>query len=376
MIYNNIYKYGYKHNGSSYHLLPFRFKNIDNSTVCIVNDLGEYLFLTPNQLKDLVKKKLDSKENLYKELRVKQFIVDDESQGLLDSYIIKYRTKKGFLDGFTKLHMIVPTLRCNHSCPYCQVSRVSEDKEKYDMDLGTAKNTADLILRCPSKYITVEFQGGEPLLNFSIIKYIVEYIEGRKEESGKSIDYVVCTNLSMLTSEILEFLKKYKIDVSSSLDGQESLHNENRPKPENDSYELFLKNLQKARDALGIHHVAVLMTTTRKSLSYPKEIVDEYIKLGFKSIVLRPLNPYGFALKTQKHIGYTIEEFMVFYKSVFEYILQLNKNGIDFQESFAKMILRKILTPYPIGFVDNQSPAGAGVGAVLYNYDVFNNRKI
>lgn len=265
--------------------------------------------------------------------------------------------------------MIVPTLRCNHSCPYCQVSRVSVDKQRYDMTLETARNTANLIFRTPAKAITVEFQGGEPLLNYPVIEFIVKYMTSENEKFGKLIDFVVATNLSHLTDDMLDFFKKFKVDISTSLDGPEYIHNPNRPKPENDSYQVLVNNLERARNVLGIHRVAALMTTTRASLSYPKEIVDEYVRLRFKSIFLRPLNPYGFAVKTSHKIGYTIEEFFDFYQKAFEYIVELNRQGIDFQESFAKMILTKILTPFPVGYVDCQSPSGAGVGAALYNYN-------
>lgn len=366
---HNIYKYIQTVSKSKYQLLPFRFKQIDDDCFCVVNDIGEFHFLSRQDLLFLVKKEIQPDEPLYKELRSKYFIVDDESQSLLNGYIIRYRTKKSFLEGFTKLHMIVPTLRCNHSCPYCQVSRVSMDKERFDMSLNTAKNIADLILIGPARRITVEFQGGEPTINFDVVKYIVEYLTAKKDRFKKEIDFVLCSNLSLIDDDMLDFCSEFHIDISTSLDGPAFIHNLNRPKEDHDSHEVFERNLERVRNKLGMQNIAALMTTTKLSLQYPKEIIDEYVRLKFKSIFLRPLNPYGFALKTARQIGYTIEEFIPFYKKAFEYILELNLNGLDFQESFAKMILKKIITPYPVGFVDNQSPSGAGLGAVLYNYD-------
>ena len=70
-----------------------------------------------------------------------------------------------------------------------------------------------------------------------------------------------------------------------------------------------------------------------------------------------------------KAIGYDVEEFVEFYKKALAYIIELNKDGLTFPEAFATMLLRKILTPFPIGYVDLQSPAGAGFGVVVYNYD-------
>ncbi len=368
-MHSPLYRDGYIQNGTPYQLLPFRFAHLANDSLCLVNDLGEYYFVTPDQLRQLVHKKLGNGDVLYRDLRARHFIVDDNTQGILDSWIIKYRTKKSFLDGFTKLHMIVPTLRCNHSCPYCQVSRVSEDKQRYDMTAELAHATVNLIFKSPAKAITVEFQGGEPLLNFPVIKLVVQRMAAERDNHGKQIDFVVATNLSILTTEMLNFFKEYKVDISTSLDGPAFIHDPNRPKAGNDSHAIFLENLERARSVLGIQAVAALMTTTRLTLDYPKEIVDEYLRLGFKSIFLRSLSPYGFAVKTRQQIGYSIEEFIEFYKKAFEYILELNKGGVDFQEVFAKMLLTKMLSPFATGYVDCQSPSGAGIGAVLYNYD-------
>lgn len=368
-MHSSLYRYGYTQDKAPYHLLPFRFIQLAKDCLCLVNDIGEYYFVTPDQLSQLVHKRLGNGSAIYQELRTKHFLVDDKTEALLDSWVIKYRTKKSFLDGFTKLHMIVPTLRCNHSCPYCQVSRVSPDKQRYDMSAETAHRTVDLIFKSPAQAITVEFQGGEPLLNFPVIKLVVERMAAEKDRYRKQIDFVVATNLSLLTEDMLAFFKEYRVDVSTSLDGPAFLHDANRPKPGNDSHAILVQNLERTRSVLGVQAVAALMTTTRLSLGYPKEIVDEYVRLGFKSMFLRMLNPYGFAVKTHEQIGYSIDEFIEFYKKVFEYILELNKGGLDFQEVFAKMLLTKILSPFATGFVDCQSPSGAGIGALLYNYD-------
>jgi His-Xaa-Ser system radical SAM maturase HxsB len=111
------------------------------------------------------------------------------------------------------------------------------------------------------------------------------------------------------------------------------------------------------------------MTATRLSLQHPREIVDEYVKQGFESIFLRNLSPYGFAVKTQQRIGYSIDEFLEFYKLTLDYILELNRKGINLVETYAQIILTRILTPFSTGYVDLQSPAGAGIGVAVYNYD-------
>jgi sulfatase maturation enzyme AslB (radical SAM superfamily) len=71
-----------------------------------------------------------------------------------------------FLRQVTPLHLFVVTLRCEHSCPYCQVSRQSTDRSRFDMSEETAQRALKIALDSPSARIKIEFQGGEPLLNF------------------------------------------------------------------------------------------------------------------------------------------------------------------------------------------------------------------
>ena len=110
------------------------------------------------------------------------------------------------------------------------------------------------------------------------------------------------------------------------------------------------------------------MTTSELSLNYPKEIVDEYVNNGFNGIFLRALNPYGLASQNDNWKLYN-DNFIKFYKTALDYIIELNKNGVYFREEYATIILRKMLTPYSTGFVGLQSPAGIVNSVLIYNYD-------
>jgi uncharacterized protein len=112
-----------------------------------------------------------------------------------------------------------------------------------------------------------------------------------------------------------------------------------------------------------------MMTTTERSLAYPREIVDEYVKLGFSSIFLRSISPYGFAVRTREAARYQADQFLQFYRTALSHILEINRAGTPFKEIYAEILLAKMLTPFATGYVDLQSPAGAGIGAVAYNYD-------
>lgn len=350
-------------------LLPFRFARFDADRYLLTNDVGDHTFLAPDDLQRLVSKTLDPNSAIYLDLRSRNFVSDDRSSVHVRVLASRYRTKKAFLDGFTKLHIFVVSLRCDHSCPYCQVSRQSEDRLKYDMTPELARRGVDLMLEVPAKSVTCEFQGGESLLNFPILQEIVSYAEERNKVVGKQITFVACTNLSTLTDEHLDFFKQHNVLVSTSLDGPAHLHDKNRPLSKASSHALFERNLRRVQEALGRDKVSALMTTTKDSLRYPDEIIDEYLRLDLSSIFLRSLSPFGFAVKTVKAIGYNMDDFLVFYRKALKRIIEINKAGRHFPESYATLILEKLLTPFPSGYVDLQSPAGAGFSVVVYNYD-------
>jgi His-Xaa-Ser system radical SAM maturase HxsB len=243
------------------------------------------------------------------------------------------------------------------------------NREKYDMTRESADRALDLTFRSPAKHIKIEFQGGEPLLNFELIQYITEGAKQRNATAKKSLQFVVATNLSFLSDEILAYLKKHRICVSTSLDGPAFIHNANRPRPGNDAYETTIRGMARVRQVLGGDAVSALMTTTKLSLQHPEAIVNEYVRQGFDHVFLRPLSPYGFALKTQAKTGYDLVAFLSFYKRALSHIIELNRQGRWMVEIYAQILLTKILTPFATGYVDLQSPAGAGISVAVYNYD-------
>jgi uncharacterized protein len=353
----------------TYALLPMRFIALDASRSVLTNLVGEHIVVPKQTVRELVRHELDMSSHVYNELKSRHFVMDGDSSVALDLLVVKYRTKQSLLASFTSLFMFVVTLRCDHSCPYCQVSRQSADRHAYDMTLETAVRAIDFMFQSPSPAIKVEFQGGEPLLNFPLIREIVERVEARNQGEGRQLQFVVATNLAPLTDEILSYCQIHNILISTSLDGPKELHNMNRPRPGGDSHQLAEKGIGRVRDALGVDRVAALMTTTAASLSRPREIIDEYVRLGFSCIFLRPVSPYGFAVKTGLASKVSMDQWLEFYRAALAYIIELNLGGIAFREEYSSLILRKILTPYPTSYVDLQSPAGIGIAGLVFNYD-------
>lgn len=354
----------------SYILLPFQFKTFDNKSL-LVNQAGEHLFLPLEAFNAFVKQKLQVNDRYYNKLKAKHFLTnEEEKETVIEMLATKLRTRKEFIMNFTSLHMIVITLRCNCLCKYCHASSVDLESKNYDMDWETAKKTMDTIFQTPSMDIKIEYQGGEPLLNWDILKQSVLYAEFLNKIAKKKLGFVICTNLMNITDEQIKFCKKHNVEISSSLDGTKEIHDCNRVSRIYDSsYEAFVNNSTRVRKVLGDDGCSPLLTITNKNINRLHEVIDEYVKQGYQSIFLRALNPYGNAIKNKDSLGYSVEEYVNAYKDALSYIIGLNRKGICFTECFTALFLSRILTPFSTGFVDLQSPSGAGISGTIYNYD-------
>lgn len=358
----------FRPSSDAWELLPFRFERL-NGRVLVTNMVGEHLMLGAEDFAQLAEKQLPTDSPLVRRLRAKHVIRQPGDRSPTTLLALKSRTRYRRLAESTSLHIFVVSLRCEHSCPYCQVSRQSSDKERFDMSLEDAERGLDLAFRSPSASIKIEFQGGEPLLNFGLIEEIVRQAERRNLDHGKNLGFVIATNLALLSDEVLDFCARHDIYISTSLDGPADLHNKNRPRPGKDSWEWAVDGIRRVREALGVDHISALMTTTRASLDRVREIVDCYLEQDLRGIFLRPLSPYGFAVKTRSYSAYDAERWMDFYREGLAYILELNQRGVLMTEYFSSVILKKMLTNQDPGYVDLTSPAGIGIGAIVYNYD-------
>ena len=326
------------------------------------------MLISPEGTVEQIVSRTIPQNDLYKSLVSNFFIYEGKYPALLDIYAEKLREKKRFLDHFTGLHIFVLTLCCNQNCVYCQASSQDEHKVGFTMSKEVMKRSVDLMFSSPSPSLTMEFQGGEPSLTPDLLEFGMSYASSLNHIFKRQLKFVLCTNCVNLTKRILNLCQKFDVLISTSLDGPSFLHNRNRGKV--DSYERVVSGIEKACSVLGKEKVSALMTTSYEGLNYPIEIVDEYVKLGFQSIFLRALNPYGLATDSVNWEEYT-SRFIKFYQIAFEHILEINKTGALFIEEFAAIVLRKMLTPYSTGFVDLQSPAGIVNSVLVYNYDGF-----
>lgn len=341
----------------------FNFKELNNRFL-LTNDFGKYVFLTKEQFYALMRKDIDISSPMGNRLLQAKMIVDASELEYSAKNQYQLRDYKYYLCESTSLHIFVVTTACNLGCVYCQANNGAEQPHAL-MTKEIAEKSVDIALQSPSKHLSFEFQGGEPLLNFEIIKHIYEYSQSKNK--NHQIEYNIVSNLTLLTEEIAQYLSEHHIGISTSIDGGEYLHNCNRPTQNGTGS--FLSVVRGIRLLQSKHmHVGAIQTTTKQSFSQPEKIVREYVNLGFDSIFVRPLTPLGKALAAWDTIGYTADEFVSFYRKILFYIIEENKKGNYLREEHAAMLMKKI-AGCGLNYMELRSPCGAGIGQLAYFAD-------
>ena len=354
------------------HCAPFCFRAIDGSYL-LTNLAGAHAFLEEPDFVAFIENRLDSATPAWNDLARKGFVRDSVDRQELAAQLDR---RKRFLDYGPNLHVVEVTLRCNETCAYCHSSRAGMDAVDKDMSIDTADRVVDFVLRSTNPRITIEFQGGEPLANFSVVRHVVESALRKNEFAGKSLEFSLVTNLALMTDEMLEFLLVHRVQICTSIDGPISLHDQQRRLTGGSAFDAarrWVKRINEAYEKSGldpeVYHVEGLLTVTRNSLEQPEAIVDTYVDLGFRALSLRPLDPFGFASKTSHLLGYGAEEYLAFHRRVLERMFELNRRGSRILERYASIFLSKILGDDEPNFLDLRSPCGAGIGQVAYGYN-------
>ncbi len=281
-----------------------------------------------------------------------------------------------FLSWGPTLHIIVVTRQCNLRCVYCQAASGPDRNEH--MSVATALTAVDRAFETPARSLTLEFQGGEPLLAFPVVEAAAKHAVALASKTSRHLRLCIVSNFTEpAQEERLRALIRLGFSFSVSVDGPASVHDTNRGVGRHGCFSAVEANIQAFRRVWAEEHpgppeIGALLTTTRASLTLARDIVDTYLDLGFGSVTIRPLSPFGRAPGIAPQLDYEVSEFLDFWKDILAYVFELRNSGRDVREGALDLILRKLFGR-DAHFMDLRSPCGAAFGQVAYdvNGDVY-----
>ena len=283
-----------------------------------------------------------------------------------DIYDLSFKYKKSsrnFISNELNYFIVIPTLRCNLTCSYCQVSRAAENAKGFDWTTDQFDNFISFFDKKSGLNPKIEIQGGEPLLIFDQLKNFIEAVLRHRPNS----EIVICTNLQVIPEDFWSYVKDKNIFISTSIDGSFETHNRNRNQDAG-STKQFFNNLDQAKAELGNSRVSALPTIT--DFDEIPSIIDAYKSLDILDVYLRPVNYQGFARKKFQQEANSAEKWLNSYLSALNYILDNNCNAeVKVREENFAIHLKRIFNHQFISHVDFRNPNLVGQDYLVVNYD-------
>lgn len=338
---------------------PMKVRALDEGSL-FVNDTGRFFLASDAFAQRLHDDALSQAET--DELRLQGNIIDPDDDFSLHSHAYGIAERLGGANSLDYL-ILVPTLRCNLDCSYCQVSRAGVNQRGFDWSDETLGGVLRIIDELATDSIKIEFQGGEPTLRPDLLRTIIERCERFAHKQ-----FVICTNLQNLPADVLSIFDRDDVYISTSLDGSIAMHRMQRAGPLTDA---FLDNLSSLTARYGPGKISALPTLDPRAPADIDEIIDTFSAFGLTSIFLRPINFQGFARKCHKQSREQDEGWRSYYERFVRRIIErnwLDKSSV-LEESYFSICLRRVFQPGADFHVDLRNPNPVGVDYVVIDYD-------
>jgi len=262
--------------------------------------------------------------------------------------------------------ILVPTLRCNLACSYCQVSRANEGAQGFDWSEKTLAAIQKLVGSLNVPAAKIEFQGGEPTLRPDLIRTVIEAAPADIE-----MTYVICTNLQTINAEILDLFDRPDVQISTSLDADPLTHARQR-QGDIGATEQFLTNLDWLLERYGPRKISALPTIDPRSPPEIENLINAYATRGLTSIYLRPINYQGFARKRHPHSLAQDKSWHDYHERFLFALIERNwsrQQDAILEESYFSHLLRRIFRPGQDRHVDLRNPNPIGHDYVVIDHD-------
>ena len=322
----------YKNNGYNIVL------DVCSGSVHVVDDLVyDMIAMYENKTKDEIATAIKSK---YKD----EYSDEDISDAYSDIEELKEQGQlftedvyKDVVIDFKKRKTVVKALclhiahDCNLACQYCFADEGSYNGHPRElMSYEVGKKALDFLIANSGNRVNLEvdFFGGEPLMNFQVVKDLVAYGRSQEKEHNKKFRFTLTTNGVLLNDEVLEFANKEMANIVLSIDGRKEVHDKMRPfRGGQGSYELIVPKFQKVAESREQTDYYVRGTFTHHNLDFSKDVLH-LADLGFKQISVEPVvaPPDEDYAITREDIPFLLEE----YDRLAKEMIARRKNGQKF----------------------------------------------
>ena len=219
-----------------------------------------------------------------------QLLIDREelfTADLYKDYVLDFKKRKTVVKALC-LHIAHD---CNLACRYCFAEEGEYHGRRALMSFEVGKKALDFLIANSGnrRNLEVDFFGGEPLMNWDVVKQLVEYGRSKEEEYNKRFRFTLTTNGVLLNDEVMEFCNREMGNVVLSLDGRPEVNDKMRPfRNGKGSYELIVPKFQKFADSRNQNNYYVRGTFTRENLDFSQDVIH-FADLGFKQMSIEPV---------------------------------------------------------------------------------------
>ncbi len=219
---------------------------------------------------------------------------------------------------------------CNLNCSYCFASQGKYQGDRALMSFETGKRAFDFLVENSGtrRNLEVDFFGGEPLMNFDVVKQLVEYARKIEKEHNKNFRFTLTTNGVLLDDDVIDYLNKEMCNVVLSLDGRKSVHDHFRVDyAGNGSYDKILPKFKNLVEKRGGKDYYMRGTFTHNNVDFTNDIFH-MADLGFKELSMEPVvcppdDPYAL---TEEDLPVLFEQYEILAKEM----VRRKKNGDGF----------------------------------------------
>ena len=219
---------------------------------------------------------------------------------------------------------------CNLNCSYCFASQGKYHGDRALMSFEVGKQALDFLIANSGsrRNLEVDFFGGEPLMNFDVVKQLVAYARSREAESKKNFRFTLTTNGMLIDDDVIEFANREMSNVVLSLDGRKEVHDRYRVDyAGHGSWERIVPKFQKLVQARGGKNYYMRGTFTHANPDFLKDI-EEMLNLGFTELSMEPVvcAPEDPSALTAEDLPIVLEQ----YEKLAQLMLQRHREGKPF----------------------------------------------